>query len=125
MTISNKLKVLFQNKEATVEHKTESYLLINNNVNILRQCSIKCKCGAVSVPIGKKGNVFRCINCTKEHQYINYNLERLNNHLAVPGFKPTVNNNMILNMDYYEDAIKILQKEYRKPFMSFMNYFKF
>ena len=123
MTISDKFNKLFHNQVVTVE--PEPCPLTNNTVNVLRKYSITCKCGGMTVPTSNKGNLFRCIHCTKEHRYINYNLERSNNYLVDLGSEAVGNEAMILNMDYYEDAIKILQKEYKKPSMSFKSYFKF
>ena len=124
MMVFNKLKVLLQNKVSKLEPKAGRCPLLNNTVNILKQHSIACKCGGLAVPISKKGNVFRCIHCTEEHRYINYNLGRLNNYLDAQNPNATISEAMIFDMNSYDDAIKILQEEYKRPYLPLKRYFK-
>lgn len=122
--ILNRLKELLQNKVSDIEPRAEGCPLVNNMINILKQHSIACKCGAIAVPIGKKGNVFRCIHCAEEHRYINYNLGRSSNYLAAQGSDSTANEATTLHMDIYDDAVKILQEEYKNSHLFLKRYFK-
>jgi len=124
MIVFDKLKILFQNKTSKIEAEAVRCPLTNDTVNILRKHSIACKCGGMAVPISKRGNVFRCIHCTEEHRYINYNLERLSNYLAAQDSDITANEDVTFNTNDYDDAIKLLQEEYKNPHVSLKNYFK-
>ncbi|MDN5565569.1 MAG: hypothetical protein L0G25_02110 [Psychrobacter sp.] len=124
MTVFNKLKVLFQSKTSNIEGEAVLCPLTNDTVNILKQHSIACKCGGMAVPISKRGNVFRCIHCTEEHRYMNYHIGRLKSYLAAQGSDFTANEDVAFNMDHYNNAIKLLQEEFKNPHVSLKNYFK-
>lgn len=109
MDILRKIKRLFKinTKRVYVESKPDNP--VNATANMLRYSASTCRCGSLAFPTGQKGNEYKCIRCHEKMHSISYNL----------GFRDRDSNStasiktpsQILNMDYYNDAIKLLEKE--------------
>lgn len=112
MGILRKIKRLFKikTKRAYVESKPDNP--VDATASILRNSASTCRCGSLAFPTEQKGNEYKCIRCHKKIQNTCYNLGFRNRDssstasIKIPS--------QILNMDYYNDAIKLLEKEDKK-----------
>lgn len=112
MGILRKIKRLFKIKTKRVYVESKPDNPVNATANILRNSASICHCGSLAFPIAQKGNEYKCIRCHRKLQRIGYNLGFRNrdSNSTASIKKPS----QIMNMDYYDDAIRLLEKEDKK-----------
>ncbi|WP_201530041.1 hypothetical protein [Psychrobacter frigidicola] len=110
MDVFGRIKALFSSRVEDDDVKNESDNPIRINANILKRSAIFCQCGSLQIPIEKEGNIYECIKCHKRSTRNNYNLGQRHydpNHLKI---LPR-DSSLVINMDYYDDAVRLLKKE--------------
>lgn len=109
MGILRKIKRLFKIKTKRFRVKSKPDSPVDAAASILRNIATTCRCGSLAFPTEQKGNEYKCIRCHKKMQRIDYNLGFRNRDSSSTASikKPS----QILNMDYYDDAIRLLEKE--------------
>ncbi len=66
----------------------------------LRREGVTCYCSGLAIPTGLKGRKYRCVKCDKVFAHAFYNLGNTRNRRAT------------LNLNYYLQAVSLLEKEY-------------
>ena len=111
---TNKVKsyVLDNNEVSKNNTENEESNLVCNTAEILKQHASTCHCGAPAHPTEQKGNKYKCIRCHKQFRNLSYNLAYRNQDNS-PAILPK-NSSQILDMNYYDDAIKLLKSRHKK-----------
>lgn len=109
MSISKTIQSLLSNQAKSSNITNQFSSSIRTTANILRNNSATCRCGDITIPTEKVGCLYKCIRCDKTYFATNYNLGRRQspNTLVIS----PKDSGKIINMDYYDDAVKLLKEE--------------
>ena len=107
-----KSSMLDNNEINKIDTENERSDSVRNTARLLKQNASTCRCGAPAHPIEQKGNKYKCIRCHKQFHNLNYNLG-CRNQDSSPTILPK-NSSQILDMNYYDDAIKLLKSRHKK-----------
>lgn len=110
MSVTSLIKAQLVKRNKLKKDKEKLFLsLARIAANKLEHVAIKCRCGDISIPTEKKGNVYRCIRCDKEKVFHSYNLERTN-YTTISSNR----NKLFLDMDFYDAAVILLKNDKKK-----------
>ncbi|WP_352336275.1 hypothetical protein [Psychrobacter sp. 16-MNA-CIBAN-0192] len=103
------IQSLFSSSSEQIERKFEPNSLARQNANLLKNTAMICHCGGIAPPTGETGYTYKCIRCSKTSRSIDYNLgnRTLTDGSMVAPKAPS----QILNMEYYDEAIRLLRLE--------------
>lgn len=101
------IRSLFDSNNNHSHSKYEPASLAHQTAELLKSHAVLCSCGDIAPPIATAGYIYRCIKCDKTIYSLNYNLgERLpTDSFKIAPKAPS----QILNMEYYEEAIRLLK----------------
>lgn len=101
----DKAKRKQRRKEYEKKRKKDEKILFT--ANLLTTVSVTCRCGGLAVPTEKQGKIRKCVRCNVQFVSSNYNLG---------GTRPAHESNSApfflydgLNMNYYDDAVRLLK----------------
>lgn len=101
--------VLNANTPEKIEAKKNKAVL--RAADALKDQAVTCHCGGLAIPTGQKGKIRRCIRCDKQFANSAYNL---GDTRTVRERKNFVLNNEKLDMEQYQDAVRLLKQEDEK-----------
>ena len=111
MDVIKKVQSLFTSKIKKRYPESECDNLIHHTAQLLKRSSSTCTCGGLSPPIDLKGYSYQCVRCNKQFNNICYNLgprEQSDSFNASPK-----DDNQLLDMRYYDEAISFLKQHYK------------
>ena len=120
MIISNKelslklpqvMRFIFSKKVEQRYADDEPNNLVRHNAELLKRTASTCRCGGLAPPIKTTGHTYKCILCDKSFDSISYNLGPRLQKGAFNASPKTPS--QLLNMDYYNEAVKILKAEHK------------
>lgn len=84
--------------------------------NVIKNHSLSCRCGGLSVPLSFKGKVYRCVRCDKQFANVQYQLsgfKRIPVTIGPISDEKTARKHDKLNniMNFYEDAVILIKEE--------------
>jgi hypothetical protein len=114
MNFIKRIRLTFSYKpEVNYAATTSSPITIN--VKLLKDHSMNCRCGSISIPIGINGNRYQCIKCAKQLTGTSYNFGHIDiNH--EPSNTLPKDASQIMDMDFYDDSVNFLKSEERSRY---------
>lgn len=112
MKLPQAMRFLFRKKVEQRYADNKPNHLAYHNVELLKKTASTCRCGGLAPPIKRSGHTYRCILCDKSFNSISYNLGHRRQR-DVFNASPKIPS-QLLNMDYYDEAVKLLKMEYKR-----------
>lgn len=110
MKVIKLIRVTFQKNRYERHGKEELFEpSVCTAANILRNMALNCPCGSLSIPTKQKGDVYRCIRCSKDTAGHAYNFSR--SSYIVQSSKP---DEPFFDMEFYDAAVALLICDRRK-----------
>lgn len=112
MKLPQVMRFIFSKKVEQRYVGDESNGFVRHNAELLKKTASTCRCGGLAPPVKATGHTYQCILCDKSFDSISYNLgPRLQRDVFNASPKTP---SQLLNMDYYNEAVKLLKTEHKR-----------